>query len=69
MKLEPVTKLDNKNTRTSKNPDDDVVLAHHDVIVIFSICVSFVTTWNPNSGLMVYGSYIFINSNFLSYKK
>ena len=64
MKLEPVTKLDNKNTRTSKKRDDAVVMAHHDVFVILSICASFITTWKQNSGLMVYGSYTFVNSNF-----
>ena len=36
MKLGPVTKLDEKNTTTSKKFDDDVVLANDDVIVTFS---------------------------------
>ena len=37
MKLEPVTKFDNKNTITLKIFDDDVVPANYDVIVIFPI--------------------------------
>ena len=38
MKLGPVTnKCDKKNTVFSKKIDDDVMLANHDVIVIFAI--------------------------------
>ena len=37
MKLEPVPKLDKRNTTTSKKIDHDVVLANNDVIVIFPI--------------------------------
>ena len=35
MKVGPVTKLDKKNTATSKKLDDDVLLANDDVIVTF----------------------------------
>ena len=42
MKLEPVNKL-NTNTTTSKETDDDVVLANYDVVVIFS---DFWPIWN-----------------------
>ena len=37
MILELVTKLDKRNTTTSKKFDDDVVLGNYDVIMIFSI--------------------------------
>ena len=35
IKLEPVTKLDNRNTTTSKKLDDNVKSVYSDVIVIF----------------------------------
>ena len=35
MKLGAVTKLDKRNTATSKNFDDDIMAANFDVIVIF----------------------------------
>ena len=35
MKLGPVTKLDKRNTATSKKLDDDVLSANYDAIVIF----------------------------------
>ena len=35
MKVGPVTKLNKKNTATSKKLDDDVLLANDDVIVTF----------------------------------
>ena len=34
MKLGPVTKLDNRNTTTSKKLDDDVLSANYEAIVI-----------------------------------
>ena len=37
MKLGPVTKLDKRNTTTSKKFDDGVLPANHDVMVIFPI--------------------------------
>ena len=37
MKLGPVTKLDKRNTSTSKKFDDDVMSASYGVIVIFPI--------------------------------
>ena len=37
VKLGPATKLDKRNTTTSKKFDDDVVSANYDVIVIFPI--------------------------------
>ena len=35
MKLEPVIKLDKRNTATSKKFDDDLLLANYDVIAFF----------------------------------
>ena len=39
-----------------------------DVIVIFPIYGQFGAIWKPNSGRKVCETYIFINSNLLSYK-
>ena len=68
MKLGSVTKLDKKNKTTSKNFDDDVISANCDVIVIFPIYSQFAAIRKLDSGRMVYKTYIFINSNLLSYK-
>ena len=63
MKFGLVTKVDNKNTTTSKLNDDDISLANYGVIVIFSTDGRFGATQKPESGHMVYISYIFINKN------
>ena len=68
MKLGSVTKIDKKNKITSKNFDDDVIPKNCDVIVIFPIYGQFGAIWKPDSGCIVCKTYIFINSNFLSYK-
>ena len=68
MKNGPVTKLDKRYKRTSKKFDDNVMLANCDVIVILPICGQFGAIQKPNSGCIVCKCYIFINSNFLSYK-
>ena len=68
MKLGPVTKLDNRKKTTSKIFDDDVMAANRDVIVIFSIYSQFGTIRRPDSRCIVCKTYIFINSNLLSYK-
>ena len=39
-----------------------------DVIAIFPIYSQFGATWKPDFRRTVYKTYIFINSNFLSYK-
>ena len=52
----------------SKKFDDDVMLANCDVIVIFSIYDQFGTIQKLDSGRIVYKTYIFMNSNLLSYK-
>ena len=71
MKLGPVTKLDKKNTATSKIFDDDVLSANCDVIVIFSIYGQFAAIQKPDSGHMISicKTYVFINSSHLCHKK
>ena len=68
MKLGPVTKLDERNKTTSKKSDDDFMSENFDVIVIFSIYGQFGAFWKPDSVGRVFKSYVFINSNLLSYK-
>ena len=63
-----VTKLDKRNTAMSKKNDDDVISPNCDVIVIFSIYDQFGAVRKPDSGCIACKTYIFINSNFLSYK-
>ena len=67
MKLGMVTKLDKKNKTLSKN-DDDVMSANCDVIVIFPIFGQFGAIRKPDSERIVCKTYIFINSNLLSYR-
>ena len=67
LKLGPVTKLSKRNKR-SKKFDDDVMSENCDVIVIFPIYGQFGAIRKPNSGRVVCKTYIFINSNLLSYK-
>ena len=68
MKVGPVTKLDKRNTATSKKAEYDVMSANCDLLVIFPIYGQFGATWKPDSGREVCKTYIFINSNLLSYK-
>ena len=68
MKLGPVIKLDKKNTSTSKKLNDDVMSKNSDVIVFFPIYDKSAATRKPDSGRMVYKTYILINSNLLSYR-
>ena len=68
MKLGPVTKLDKKNKTKPKNFDDDVISTSCDVIAIFPTFGQFGAIRKPDSGRIVCKTYIFINSNFLSYK-
>ena len=69
MKLGPENKIDKKNTATSKKFFDDVMLKNCDVIIFFPIFGQFAAIWKPDSGRIVYKTYIFSNSNYLSYKK
>ena len=41
IKLRPVTKLDKRNTATSKNYDNDVTLVNCDVIIFIQFMVNF----------------------------
>ena len=66
MKLGPVTKLDKRNTITSKRIDDDVMSAN--VVVKFLTYDQFGAIWKLDSGRIVCKTSIFINSNHLSYK-
>ena len=68
MKLGSVTKLDKKNTTTSKTIGDNVKSIDDDVIAIFQIYDLFRAIQKLNSRHMVYNSYTLINRNFLSYK-
>ena len=68
MKLGPVTKLDKKNKTTSKKFDDGIIMANCEVIVIFPIYGQFGAIRKPDAGCIVCKTYIFINSNLLSYK-
>ena len=56
MKLGPVIKLDRKNK------------TNYDVIVTFPIYDQLEAIQKLNSGLLVCKTYIFINSNLISYK-
>ena len=69
MKLGPVTKLYNRNKTTSKKFDDDVMSENCDVIVIPPIYDQFGAIRKPDSRRIACKSYVFINSNLLSYKK
>ena len=66
MKLGPVTKLDKRNKTLSKKFNNNVMLGNCDV-VIFPICGQFGAIQKPNSGCIVCKTFIFINSNLLSY--
>ena len=68
MKFGPVTKLDKRNKTTSKKFDVDVMSENCDIIVIFWIFGQFGEVSRPDSGHRVCKSYLFSNSNLLSYK-
>ena len=67
MKLELVTKL-NKRNKTHKKIDYGVMPANCDVFVIFPIYGQFGAIRKPDSGRIVFKTYIFINIRLLSYK-
>ena len=66
MKLGPVTKLDKRKKTASKRFGNDVMLANCNVIVIFPIYGQFGAIRKPDSGRIVFKTYIF--SELLSYK-
>ena len=67
MKLGPVTKLDKRNTATSRKFHDDVMLANLDVIIFVHIHGQSEIR-KSDFGCMVYKTYILIKSNFSTYK-
>ena len=68
MKLGPVTKLDKRNTTTSKKIDVDVISENCDIIVTFRIFGQFGAVQKPDSGRRVSENYVSSNSSLLSYK-
>ena len=70
MKLGPVTKLDKRNKKTSKKVDHDI----RSEILVSLLFLQFMpygqfgAFWKPDSGCIVFRTYIFINSNLLSHK-
>ena len=64
MKLRPVTKLEKRNKKLSKKI---IMLANCDTI--FSIYGQFGAIWKSNSVRIVCETFVFNNSNLLSYKK
>ena len=68
MKLGSVNKLDKRNKTISKKFYFDIMSSNFDFIVIFPIYGQFGAIPKPDSGRIICKTYIFINSNFLSYK-
>ena len=66
MKLRPVTKIYKRNKTVSKRID--FILGNCDIIVIFPIYSQFGAIQEPDSGSAVDKTYVFINTNLLSYK-
>ena len=68
MKFGPATKLDRRNTATSKKIGDNVMSKNCDAIIVFPIYGQFGAIQQPDSGRMIFKTYIFIESNLLSNK-
>ena len=68
MKLGTVSKPDKRNKMMSKRFYDDFMSGNCGIIVIFLIYVQFRAIRKLDSESIVFKTYIFINSNFLSYK-
>ena len=68
MKFGPVTKLDKTNKVTPTIFEVDIMSENCDIIVIFWIFGQFGEVSRPDSGHRVCKSYLFSNSNLLSYK-
>ena len=68
VELGPVTKFDKRNKTTSKKSNIDIMSENCDVIVIFQIFGQFGAVRRPDSRHRVCKSYVFSNSNLLSYK-
>ena len=57
--------MTNLTSEKEKNYDD-IMLENFDVIAIFFILDQLGANRKPNSGRIVYKTYVFINRNFLS---
>ena len=68
MKLGQVTKIDKRRKTKSKTFGDDVMVKNCDGLANFQIYSQVSAVWNPDSGRIFCKSYIFTNSNLLSYK-
>ena len=68
MNLGPVAKIDKRNKTMSENFDGDILSKICNVIAIFLIYSKFGAIRKPDSGRIVYKTYIFINSILLSYR-
>ena len=68
MKFGPVTKLDKRNKTTSKKFVVYVMSENCDVFVVFRVFGHFGAVRRPDSVYRVCKSYVFSNSNLLSYK-
>ena len=68
MKLEQQLNLTRERRQCQKKFNEDFVLVDFKIIVIFAIYDQFVPTRKPESGRIVCKSYIFIDSNLLSYE-
>ena len=68
MILGPVTKIEKKNKTTFKKFGDDAMSENCDVIAICPIYDQFGAIRKSDSGRIACKTYIFIDSNLLSYK-
>ena len=68
MKLGPLTKLHKRNKKTSNKFDDDVMSENCDVTVIFPTYGQFGAIRKLDSRRIVCKTYVFIDSNLISYK-
>ena len=68
MKLGLLTNPDKRNKTWSKTFDNDVMLGNCYAAVIFQIYGQFAAIQKPDSGRIVFKTYVFINSNLFSYK-
>ena len=63
MKLEPVTKLDQRNKTTSNKFGDDFMSSNCHIVVIFPIYVQFGAIQKPDFKRIVCKTYNFIDRN------
>ena len=68
MKPGPVTTIHKRKKKMSKKIDSDVKSENCDAIIIFPIYDKFGAIQKLNSGNIVFKTYVFINSNLISYK-